>query len=606
MAKLPIKYFPMSKKITLIIFSILIISGIFLRFYNLRNTQFTWDQENVVAFPAKDIAINHHFTLIGGKASVGNLYLGPLYSYLAAISFAIFDMDPVAGAVLAVFLSVCTLISGFLLVKNLFDKTSAIYFAAIYSISTLVIYFDRIPWNVNLLPFSSLLVFSGLLFILENKKKLGWFFVGLGLFIGFNSQFSVVLFIWVILIFLLLNKKIIDRSIFIAFLFLILAVFPLVIFETRHGFTLVEELFKFTSSSITGFNYLMTKIIKSAKLIFESIGRIFLFDGPSWIQQMMGLLSFVLIIFLAKDKKTKNFLKVYILYLFVFFVNFSFYSGPISEYYYIALLPVSVIVFSLLFTKIQERFKATNYLLIISLVIMLNRSFVFIQKVDSHSLLVKQNLISKIKELSSDKPVAIVYDMELGWSYGYDYLLDYYKVKKTDRENTTNIFWLSYPQKRFPGKADYIFGDFALGLPKTSHKILNTKDIELYSGLFKVRIPKKWQTLQCEGVDYDKYLFTPNLNASCSSYDKETIGILVFNIPNCNIWEMPKMQQLKIPSQLNFYIISGLSQNNMFGKKDLIATSFERERCVIFIDLEREKILPLSSLMFEFLENARR
>ena len=66
------------------------------------------------------------------------------------------------------------------------------------------------------------------------------------------------------------------------------------------------------------------------------------------------------------------------------------------------------------------------------------------------------------------------------------------------------------------------------------------------------------------------------------------------------------MQQLKIPSQLNFYIISGLSQNNMFGKKDLIATSFERERCVVFIDLEREKILPLSSLMFEFLENARR
>ncbi len=596
MAKLLIKYLLMNKKISLIVFFLLIISGIFLRFYNLRNTQFTWDQENVVAFPAKDIAINHHFTLIGGKASVANLYLGPFYSYLAAFFFAIFNMDPVAGAVLSAVLSVITIISGFLIVKKLFSKTSAIYFVTIWSVSTLVIYLDRIPWNVNLLPLSSLLVSSGLFFTLEDRKKIGWLLVGLGLFLGFNSHFTAILFIFIILLFLLFNRKVTDRSILITVLSLFLAILPLIIFEIRHGFPLVESFSKFTSSSITKFSHLAIKMVKSLRFVFESTGRLLLFDGSSWIQQMVGLLSFILILFLAKDRKTKNFLEIYILYLVIFFLNFSFYSGPISEYYYIGLLPVSAIAFSLIFTKLQKSFKETNYLLIIFLVIILSRSFDLVKKTDSQGLGIKQNLISKIKELSGGKPVAIVYDMELGWSYGYDYLLDYYKVEKTNRENTTNIFWLSYPQSRFPGKADYIFGNFALGVPETSQKILNTKDIELYGGLFKLRIPQKWQTLLCEDVDYDKYLFTPNLTASCSSYDKEVSGIAVFNIPDCNIWEMPGVEKLKIPSNLAFYIIP----------KDLIVTSFERNRCVKFVDLGNKDISSLSAVMYDILKSSRK
>jgi hypothetical protein len=586
----------MNKKILFMIFPLIIGVGIFLRFYNLRGTQFTWDQENLIAYPAADILINHHLTLIGGKASIGNLYLGPLYSYLAALFFAIFNLDPIAGAVLASFLSVITTIFGFLLVKKLFGIVTAVYFILIWSVSTFVIHFDRIPWNVNILPLSSLLTTCGLLFALENRRKLGWLLVGIGLFLGMNSQFSVVLFIFIILLLLFLNKKIIDWSVLIAFILLSLSVLPLIVFELRHGFPAVGNLYTFSASSITKFSQIIVRMRRIGGLILESTGRVLLFDGLSWIQKTLGLFLLISLAFLIKkDKKIRNFFQVYILYLVVYFLCFSFYSNTVSEYYFIGILPVSVIGVALLFEKIQEKYKEINFLIAILSIIILNRSYSFVQNGDSHSLGIKQQILSKIKEESGDKPISVVYDMETGWSYGYDYLLDYYKIKKTNRENTADIFWLSFPKSRFPGKPDYILGDFALGLPSTSQKILATKNVDLYN-LLRLRIPREWVVLQCPDVDFDNYLLTEDKSASCvSSSGGIQLGVLVRNLPNCNLKNMKDKKELKIQSQLLFYTAG-----------EMIITALEKDRCIVLTDLGNKEIFPVSSIMSDILESARR
>jgi len=593
---MPIRFLPMNKKILFIIFSLIIGVGIFLRFHNLRGTQFTWDQENLIAYPAADILINHHLTLIGGKASVGNLYLGPLYSYLAALFFAIFNMDPIAGVILSSFLSVITMIFGFLMVKKLFGIVTAVYFTLIWSVSTFVIHFDRIPWNVNILPLSSLLTTCGLLFALENRRKLGWLLVGIGLFLGMNSQFSVILFIFIILLFLLLNKRIIDRSLLIAFLLLSLSVLPLIVFELRHGFPVIGNFYTFSASSITKFSQIIVRMKRIGGLILESMGRVLLFDGLSWIQKTLGLFLIISLAFLIKnDKRIRNFFQVYILYLVVYFLCFSFYSNTVSEYYFIGILPVSMIGIALLFKKVHERYKEIVILIIILSVIILNRSYLFVQSEDSHSLAIKQQILSKIKEESGDKPISVVYDMESGWSYGYDYLLDYYKIKKTDRGNTADIFWLSFPKSRFPGKPDYIFGDFALGLPSTSQKILTTKNVDLYN-LLRLRIPREWVVLQCPDVDFDNYLLTEDKGASClSSSGGVQLGVLVRNLPNCNLKNMKDKKELKIQSQLLFYTTG-----------EMVITALEKDRCIVLTDLGNKEIFPISSIMSDILESARR
>ena len=171
---------------------LLIIIGIILRFVNLRyGTQFTWDQENSVAYPARDIIVNHKIPLIGAKTGVGDLYLNPFYNYLIAPFFALYALDPIAGAVSAGFISLVTILTGFFLIKARVGNIPALIFTLLWSVSPYIIASDRVPWNVNLLPLSTLLLFFGIWEIVDKKSSKGWYMSGLGLFLGATSHMSV-------------------------------------------------------------------------------------------------------------------------------------------------------------------------------------------------------------------------------------------------------------------------------------------------------------------------------------------------------------------------------------------------------------------------------
>lgn len=594
------------KNIYFIIYILLITAGIILRFKNLQNTQFTWDQENIVAYAARNIVIGRHLTLIGGKASVGNLYLAPLYSYIAALVFAVFRMDPVAGAILSGLISAFTILIGYKLLKSIFSFELAMYFAVTASVSTFIMSLDRIPWNVNLIPLSSLLVICGLLKATENKKITGWILVGLGLFLGINSQFSVFLFISIIAVYSLMNKKIIDKSIFIAILFFILGMLPVLIFSLRHNSELNPADNFLASGAIVKFSYIFARIRKISLVIFETLGRIFIYDGFSWVQQLLGIIFTVSLLLINKNSKIKSCISLFFIYLFIYFTGFSVYGKSVSEYYFIGILPAAITCFAIILDEITKHYAKANILFIMMLVVILARSNTLIQTNDSQSLGLKKELVLKIKEESKGKPVSVVYDMDLGWSYGYGYLFDYYGVKVVDREHTDKIFWLSYPQKKFPGKYDFAIGDFALGLPDTTRNILDSKNVELYENLFRLRVPKNWPILRCQSFDFDKYLITPDMNASCNVFDTEKNGLAVYNIPQCNIWEIPQRTEYKIGSLLPFYVIDGSHMNipNLSGQ--LITLSFERNRCIGFVDLGGSSDGSLTPAVLSILKSAQK
>lgn len=610
MVKRLLRFLAMNKKLLWFIFFILIAQGIFLRFYNLRlNTQFNWDQENSVAFPAKEIIFGRNLPLIGPRTGIGDLRLGPLYLYLAALFFAFFRMDPISGAVLAGILSSFTLVVGFVLVKKIFDFSVALYFSLIWATSTFIISLERIPWNVNLFPLSSLLVASGLWLSFKGRKARAWILTGLGLFLGVNSHFSVVLLVAVVLLSILLNKRIIDRRIILTILFLLLGLLPLIIFEIRHGFILSQNLFKFFAESTITLNRLLPKAVKTGAIILESIGRLLFFDETSWIQQTVAILFLCGLFFLRKDAQIRLFIKVFGLYLLIYLLSLILYAKITPEYYYLGLLPIAVIGYSLLFTKAQEEFPQFSTYLIIFLSIIFLRSLMLVAQTDPQGLGAKQQLVAKIKEISPEQPAGVVYDMELGHSYGYEYLLYYYNLRKVPVEESDNIFWISYPKTRFPGKADYIFGNLALGVPVTSKKIFNTKELELYSHLFKLRIPKNWQALQCPSLDFDKYLLSANQAASCISFDKESTGIAIYNLPNCNIWEMEDKIDLKISSELPFFVIPSYFLTNIPTRADIsriVVTAFERDRCIIFKRLERQDENQFMEELITILEDVKR
>jgi hypothetical protein len=184
-------------------------------------------------------------------------------------------------------------------------------------------------------------------------------------------------------------------------------------------------------------------------------------------------------------------------------------------------------------------------------------------------------------------------------------LFDYYDVKVSNNENI-NMFWITYPKEKFPGKPDYIFGDLSLGFPSTTKKIYSTKTINLYNNLFTARIPKEWIVLQCPFIDYDKYIITSNSHINCDENTNENDSIIIFSLPKCNIWEMAGLKAVDINSGIPLYhvdseYISGFTEN-----KQYFVTAFERERCIVFSEYNSKEIKLITTSLSEFLENIKK
>jgi len=568
---------------------ILIITGVFSRFQNLRyNTEFEWDQENSVAYPAKSIVVDHKLPLIGAKTSVGNLYVGPLYSYLAAVFFSLSKMDPIAGAYLAATVSVITILIGYLLMRKL-GKEAAFFFILLWSTSPLMITYDRIPWNVNLLPLAAILTFFGM--YLTN-----WTLLGLGIFLGVNSHYSFIFFILTCVIFFVINRKLITKSICWTILLSLLGILPLLIFHFRHGNSLGNNLQQFTVSSITGFSRLGSSFISAFTNTLESQMAVVFGRESGWIKQIFSVIFIFSLIFFRHLKPVRNFLKVFSVISLVYLLGFTVYRGHAPSYYFIGLYPLAIIGLALVLAEISRRFTPLPILILFIAFTNLVQAYPLVKKTSPTSLGVKQDLLKTIKDSVGEDKIALIYDMELGNSFGYSYLADYYRINQVLREETKSYYWISRPARRFPGRPDYTFGDFALGLPPTVERIYATKEVLLYGGLFKIRIPKSWTVVQCEGVDFDKYYLAAENNASCDTFSKESKGIAITNLPDCPRSKFTPSQLIKSPSGEELYQV----------KTHEIAGIFEENRCVFFTDLDKSVNGEISSDLTDILSSLKK
>lgn len=588
-------------------FIILIFIGFFLRFYNLRaNTQFDWDQEYSVSYPAWEIIVNRHFPLIGAKSQIGDLYLAPLYTYLAAVFYFLFKLDPISGAMLAGFISVSTLISGYFLIKFILNKNIAFFFLLISSTSTYLLDFDRIPWNVNLLPLTSILVFSGLWKLNESKWQTGWLLVGLGGFLGLNSHFSVIiLYMAVFLYTIILNRSAFNKYCFIAIGINVIGISPLLIFNLRHNQILTSNLLEFYLSFLNNLNY--SNILNIFPFLSTTLGKLFMYDGSNWEKNIIFYL-FIAVLFLGrKESNIRLFFKLFFIYLAAYIFVFNLYKREILEYYFAGLYPIFLLGISLIYYYYQKLNTRINYLLLTVLIIFSLRSFIKIQTVNTSGLGVKQQIVKYIKNKNQNQSIHINYDMELSSSYGFNYLLDYYKLYKADFQNAEIKVWLSRPISRYPTQPEYFFGDYALGTNNSLDQIYATKKLILYNGLFQLRIPKQWSILQCQYLDEDRYLLTSNNNAACNDFDSIMDGISIYNLSNCNIWDIASKKPLELGSNIPYYQIDKKElKNDLILNPEIITTAFERNRCIIFNELSRQNSNYSSQDFLEILNTSKK
>ena len=182
----------------LIWLSLIIALGIFLRTYHFREFLiYVADQRrdlNIV----RNVVENHvSWPLLGPDMTGGEGFrLGPMYYYFQIISAKIFGAGPVQQAFPDVFFAIFSIPLLYYFLGRYFCEKVALFSTGVYAFSFFAIEYSRYAWNVNLIPFFSLLFLVSFWHFMTEDEETAWLWVFLtGVSLGVGVQLHAIVFL---------------------------------------------------------------------------------------------------------------------------------------------------------------------------------------------------------------------------------------------------------------------------------------------------------------------------------------------------------------------------------------------------------------------------
>ena len=189
---------------TIWILSAIVLFGAFLRFYNFHNwLDFGSDQVNDATRVGAVVEGKAPWPVYGpdmgnsGKGGRQNRFLlGPIYYDAEIISAKIFGNNPVSMAYPDLIFNILAIPLLFYFLRRIFDKNLSLALTGLYSVSFYALTFSHSAWNVNSIPFFSLLFFLSLYEFIVAKEKTHWgWIVALGVALGVGLQLHAILLV---------------------------------------------------------------------------------------------------------------------------------------------------------------------------------------------------------------------------------------------------------------------------------------------------------------------------------------------------------------------------------------------------------------------------
>lgn len=440
------------KKLSFIFVILLLFGGLLLRLHKLPElTSFDADQE-WLAERAKDLT-NGDIPLLGPVTSIGSFSIGPGFIYLWSIFSFLTNNDPISGAYLSVVLGVLSCLAVFLFTKYFIDQGSgfvdnktAYLMLFLTLISSNLIIWDQRPWAPSLFFIAQTLLLTGA--YLSKTKQIGYPLMVLGLVLGFQSHFSIVLSFISILIYLFTiqpvkpNKKVVLISLLILFVGLL----PNIIFDLSHNFINTKRLIGILGGDGQDYFVSFNKIINTLSYNVSSIlypKRIDYLDNII----IKSIFALVLVNGL-RNLRTKTFQNLSFLLLITIIVpSFFFYlnQGKFSEYYLLMTVPSLTFLLALFLKDLVKRKLLVIFILMIS--ISLNYKALIANKVQ-WNLNAKKEVVQEIIRLGGKENYGISLSIKKGDEFGFRYLFDYYGIKADvpPKQGETKIFTIVIPE----------------------------------------------------------------------------------------------------------------------------------------------------------------
>jgi len=290
----------------------------------------------------------------------------------------------------------------------------------------------------------------------DSQKKFNWFYLGILLSVGINFHFQIGFLVVLTTIFLFLNKKVNLKGVLISFLGFSLPFLPLLLFDLRHNFLNTNLFLKFLKDRGGGGNFF------AWLPVFKNFLSGFLAINISEIIALFLLFFFSMIAFLIAKKQKASFSKYFFIplaiFLAIFFLGFAVYGQRPSEYYFNFLIPL----FILIMAEFLKRSRFGSILVLILALFWAYQSIALLKPL-SLSLENKDRAIKYLAQTAQGQEINIAFSTPLGRDTGYRYLLDYYKIRLSDKPEAP-LYKIVVPPDR--EQVTTVVGDIGIFVPQ--------------------------------------------------------------------------------------------------------------------------------------------
>jgi 4-amino-4-deoxy-L-arabinose transferase-like glycosyltransferase len=323
------------------ILAVLLLAGAVLRFYRLADLFIFLPDQGQEANITWTMIQTRTPALIGIKSSVG-IYHGPAYNYLLLIPFLIGGGHPVSGAALSGVFDLLAMVLLFIIGRRLFSVWAGLVAAALWCSATMTVYFARFGSDYCPLPFFVLLMFYGLLQIIEGRER--WLLLVVPLLsVAWQLHDQAVLLApFYGLVWLWFRPRIRLRTYAFAFLLTMVTLAPYLVYELRNDFfnfrSIVRYVFQSRGSGdgSGGLGRSAGRVQRVLQVLDERL----LPAGVPWhlLAQMLLAVGLIgLILALRGDRRRE--IQLFLLWLLTP-LAYVIWPGPLDLHYLIILFPL--------------------------------------------------------------------------------------------------------------------------------------------------------------------------------------------------------------------------------------------------------------------------
>lgn len=312
-----------------------------------------------------DEIIKKKISLIGPRADWKGLFHGPLWLYFNLPAYIIGKGNPIIVGWYWIFTLVISALLDYLIIKKLFNKTTALLFIPLYF--SVMMNFTASFYN----PIGALFLiplFYYFLIMYQKKESLKYLIFGI-ITAGLIFQFQLavggpIIILAIIFYFYKIIKSKKWHHIFGIF-FILLPLSTFIIFDLRHNFSQLNAIINHFNGTEKYYSVSIIDRLRNRLLIMTG-------DGIGLTKHNFSILNVIisyLITIVVYNILTKNKKKIeYLIFLFIylgFYILSTVHQSSILVHYYLPLIPLVIIIFSSLNQYMNKKIFYIFYFLII-------------------------------------------------------------------------------------------------------------------------------------------------------------------------------------------------------------------------------------------------